>query len=190
MNCNKVRKHLSLLAGGELDGNKALPYREHLKGCLTCFREYQEYLDMRESLRTLREKPDLEPVLAGLSDDVLCRLREEPIGPAAPIHSSPLRRSGLLAAAAAVLLVFFGAIFLMDSFSNQSPGPNGEGVYTGTGDPGGKNSGTGNSEFPRWNKARSESDDEAEKVDRRLDRIPLTPEELPSVQPAFYRRGF
>jgi len=43
MNCEKAKKNISLLAGGELPARKARRLREHLEKCEACQKELEEY---------------------------------------------------------------------------------------------------------------------------------------------------
>lgn len=190
MNCDKVRRNLPLLAGGELDSKTAGPLREHVTTCLGCFREYQEYLEIRENLAELRERPEISPVLAGLPADVMRRLREDPDGPAAAVRFMPLRKIGFLAAAA-VIIVSLGAAFFLDGFSDPSSDPfSGDPDYVGADQEPGKETGNGKGEFPKRPGSLGETGTGTGEGDLDFRMIPLTPEELPSVQPASYRRGF
>ena len=184
MTCTQGLKHIPLFVGGDLDAETGRMLKEHLSGCLGCYREYQESLQAHESLRALREKPDLAPLLHGLAQDVLLDLHEAPVGPAAGIPRPMFAGALRFAAAAAVLAVLIGGAFMLGrSFDEQGvqPGDSVDTVRTmppsdpgrGANPPGyftSENAPFGDNERP--------------------DLIRLSPHELPAVQPADRRKGF
>jgi len=182
MKCTQVLKHIHLLVGGDLPEETARQSRDHLKACLGCYREYQDVLRAHESLRTLRQKPDLSALLVGLSDDVLAELREAPLGPSAPLPRMPFSRILRFSAAAAVLLMIVSASFFLGQTSGLR-------AHRGLDDAGTYRSGYSANENPgspgEAREAFGPSDlREVDPLHR------LEPQQLPRVQPASHRRGF
>ena len=104
--CRTVRDLLPLHVGRDLDPRKAAAVDEHLHRCLSCFREYREYLDLRGTLGVLAEPPLPEGALDGFVEEVMARVALGEAGPEAPLPTNVVRARWLprLAAAAAVLL--------------------------------------------------------------------------------------
>jgi hypothetical protein len=184
MKCTQVLKHIPLLIGGDLDAETERLLREHLAGCLGCYREYQESLQAHDNLRALREKPDLAPILHGLAQDVLLDLHEAPVGPAAGIPRPMFAGAFRFAAAAAVLAILIGGAFMLGRSFDEQPGRSGDPVETVRTMP---RTDAGRSAYPAgvWT---DESIPFGE--NDRPDLIRLNPNELPTIQPADRRKGF
>src|SRR5262249_4342901 len=58
VNCNRILKRLDLYAGGDLAGREAAEVELHLRGCLSC---YREYVAQRDLLETVRGAGGIEP---------------------------------------------------------------------------------------------------------------------------------
>jgi len=105
--CRTVRNMLPLHAGGDLDPRHVAAVDEHLKGCLTCYRELREFVSMRGRLGVLAEAPLPRGILDGFAEEVMARIDIREPGPAAEaprpasVHWYAWPR---LAAAAAVLI--------------------------------------------------------------------------------------
>jgi anti-sigma factor RsiW len=113
MNCKKVMKLLPLYMSDDIDASEVEGVKEHLNTCLGCFREYQDHLRARRSLRHLAFRPDLGPVMEGFSDEVMLKIADRSQGPAAPIPRVTYRLvPRLLAAAALILALVSGGFYL------------------------------------------------------------------------------
>lgn len=109
LSCRAVRDLLPLHAGGDLPAPRGHAVDEHLSGCLACFREYREFLDLRGRLGVLAEEPLPAGALDGFTEEVMARIAIGEAGPAAELPARPGRLLSLprLAAAAALLVGLF-----------------------------------------------------------------------------------
>jgi hypothetical protein len=106
--CVPVRAMLPLFVGGDLEPAPAKAVRDHLRACAPCRREAGSLL---QAVRGLRRAAEADPV-PGVDDAMFARLhdrvmqRVEQMGPA-PRRAAfwtLLRRAGVVAAAAALVL--------------------------------------------------------------------------------------
>jgi len=124
MSCKLVRRHLGAFADGELDPATQIEFERHLEACSVC----QEHLAFERSFREqTRDSIAGAPAPEHLWARALHRLDE--IDEARAAHSAlieirPMRwkQTGLIAAAAAALLIIGGVVGLPD-----------RGDYTGAG---------------------------------------------------------
>jgi len=184
MKCTQVLKHIPLLVGGDLDAGTGQKLMEHLKGCLRCFREYQESRRAVEDLRVLRERPDLLPVLNGLAQDVLVDLNAAPAGPAARFPKPWLTGVLQVAAAAAVIMILAGGAFMLGRSQGTSPGAAVDPTGTVKTLPSFEDE---RNAYPPglWTNERGPYGEDGE-----TEFITLRPQQLPDVRPATHRRGF
>ena len=188
MKCSQVQKHIPLLVGGDLARDIERDLTEHMNTCLGCSREYQEYLAAMSSLQMLREKPDVSGILDGLSGEVMERIREAPIGPAAEIPrrmvAGPFAIVMRMAAAAAIVVMLVAGGFLIGQSTGTAIGPGADGAG------GPRIVGDTNSVVPGHG-IRDENfagDPGSEENDP--NRALLRPQQLPRVQPVSNRQGF
>lgn len=121
MNCKKVLKLLPLYMSDDIDAVDLEGVQEHMNTCLGCFREYQDHLRARRSLKQLAFKPDLSPVMEGFADEVMLKIADKAQGPAAPLPRLTYRLAPrLLAAAALILALVSGGFYL---FNDQAESP-------------------------------------------------------------------
>jgi hypothetical protein len=125
---------LPLHVGGDLDPRHIDAVDDHLKTCLSCFREFREYATMRSRLGVLAEERLPEGALEGFAEEVMARIAVGEPGPAAAAPGAPVIRWPLLprlAAAAALLIVCVagwryttdGALTPLDRPSTTNPLP-------------------------------------------------------------------
>jgi len=105
MNCEQTEELLSLYAGRDLDGKRAILVTEHLQTCAACTRvagEYREYLQLTEQFA-----PPVfsEAVYAGIRQRVLREIRTDAMAPVWSQTIASLFRSRLTWAIAGVLLI-------------------------------------------------------------------------------------
>jgi anti-sigma factor RsiW len=192
MKCTQVRKHLPLLVGGDLDADIERLLESHLKACLGCYREYQDYTAAYGSLKSLSEKPNLAGVLDGLAVDVIGQLREQPGGVAARLPRLPVSGFMKLAAAAAMLAIITCGSFFIGQSMNSATGLPDERVETISSqtDPASDYRPVGakgvNPALSGAEKALPAGNKDELKPEMLLHR----PQQLPDVQPVSNRRGF
>jgi hypothetical protein len=117
---------LPLQVGGDLDPRHTDAVDEHIKQCLSCFREFRELAAMRGRLGVLSEEALPAGILDGFAEEVMARIAVGEPGPAAdaPRPILRLRQVHRLAAAAAVLIVCFaGWRFMQDDGRLLGDGP-------------------------------------------------------------------
>src|SRR5262249_14193780 len=115
VNCNRILKRLDLYAGGDLAGREAAEVELHLRGCLSCYREYVAQRDLLETVRGVggiepRGDAERETLVAG----VMRRIPGLP--PPAP---RLLPRVALVSGWAAALLV--AVLFGMHARGDRAP---------------------------------------------------------------------
>ena len=123
MNCKKVNKLLPLYLSDDIDPSDVEGVKEHLNTCLGCFREYQDHLRARRSLRQLAFRPDLNPVMEGFAEEVMLKINDRSQGPAAPVPRVTYRLAPrLLAAAALILVLVTGGFYIFGGQDEVTPG--------------------------------------------------------------------
>ena len=185
MNCTQVRKFFPLFVGGDLDPETAGLVRNHLKSCPGCRRVLKDHEGPYLALRTLRDRPDVFPLLEGLSADVLARLGEEPAGKAAPVPRPyllffPFTAFSRTAAAAAAVIVLAGAAFFAGLSWQDGGGAAGDTARTALSSPA---AAEGGNVLPAGM-------DAADREGLKPEFIILRPQQLPKVRPVLHRRGF
>jgi len=117
MNCNSVRRQIPLAVGNDLDPGAQRIFDEHLRSCLSCYREYRDYQDVLANLDPIRApEPALAP--AGLAEAILAEVRAGTPGPLAShpvplwMRSAFLRRAALPLAATFLVFAIAGMHFL------------------------------------------------------------------------------
>ena len=125
--CRTVRNMLPLHVGGDLDASHVQGVDDHLRDCLSCFRELRELAAMRGRLGVLAEEPLPPGALDGFAEEVMARIAVGEPGPAAepPRPSRPrLLVLPRLVAAAAVLVAGLAAYYAFEgSTPDGSTGP-------------------------------------------------------------------
>ncbi|MBU0756094.1 MAG: zf-HC2 domain-containing protein [Planctomycetes bacterium] len=110
MSCKRIQKLLPLYVGEDLDASELHEVKDHLKSCLTCYREYQDHLGAKQTLGKLsleesNHRSDLSRIMDGFTDQVLERISKDPHGPSAPVPRLIYTYLPRALAAAAMLLV-------------------------------------------------------------------------------------
>jgi|GEM_PF-2378430 len=188
MKCTQASKYLPLYAGGDLPDASKRQLEEHLAACASCRRGHDEYVEALSDLKRLRRRPDLGPILEGLSDVVLSRYRQNPHAPAAKIYRPPFSGFVRVAAAAALFLVLVGGAFFLGQSSTSSSG--GGRPMDSTVTDVGRFVGSGNLYLDERYREMLEEWERKNGRGENPDYDRLRPQELPSVQPASHRRGF
>jgi hypothetical protein len=125
MICSSVRKQIPLAVGGDLDAEDQRIFDEHLRSCLSCYREYRDYQDVLAKLDPIRA-PEPVAAPAGLAEAILAEVRAGTQGPLAP-HPMPLwARSAflprvVLPLAAALLVFTIAGMHFLDGGKSSRP---------------------------------------------------------------------
>ncbi len=118
MNCSDVRPLLDLLCDGVLEAKDSALVLDHLKTCSECQAEWNDLERLHASFQLARAKPEMP---AGLMDRVSAKLREEDRNEQKRFFQRCVRAMPALAIAAAVVLVGFFVLPLVEKQNNQNP---------------------------------------------------------------------
>lgn len=77
MPCNNLRGQLSLYASGDLEHDKAVIVREHLKNCPSCRYSVQSFEKTRSVLGSYAQQMRRAPEAPGLWSGVMGRLNQK-----------------------------------------------------------------------------------------------------------------
>jgi hypothetical protein len=180
----------------DLDPAELDQVQEHLKSCLTCYREYQTHLKARRFLKELVQKPDLHPVMEGFTDEVMEQVTRGSGGPAAPVPRVIYAYLPRALAAAALILVLVTAGFYVFRGEPEITDPAGVADRTGIENAAPESRPVMNPVpfDPRWVAEDSSTHPDLKKKDPEAedpfsDLEPL-PQQFPAVQPVNMKRNF
>ncbi|MFH0946487.1 MAG: hypothetical protein V2A76_14925 [Planctomycetota bacterium] len=87
MSCRKFRGQTPLAVGHDLPADQQRTFDEHLRGCLSCYREYRDHADALAALNPLRAPASFDAP-DGLVDAIIAGVWAAEPGPLAP-HPTP-----------------------------------------------------------------------------------------------------
>jgi hypothetical protein len=86
MRCNRVRRLIPLGAGRDLEPPVQAGVEQHLRTCLSCYREFRAYRSALADFATLASGGDATAP-QDLADSIMAAVRAGRPGPAAPTHT-------------------------------------------------------------------------------------------------------
>ena len=128
MICRKFRSRIPLAVGHDLPVDQQRQFDEHLRHCLSCYREYRHHADALAALNPARA-PATFDAPEGLAEAILAEIREGEPGPLAPhptpfwARSSRTIRYGVPFAAAVLIFSLAGLYFSMVGGETQGHVP-------------------------------------------------------------------
>ena len=106
MRCEKARKRLALLVGGDATYKEGESAKEHIITCQSCADEAEAYQQSHRTLRLLKDRTVPAGFWDGYNEEILRRISTEPHRTRRPYHINSRQISTLFAAAATLLLGF------------------------------------------------------------------------------------
>ncbi|MFH1549683.1 MAG: hypothetical protein ABIH04_03900 [Planctomycetota bacterium] len=106
MRCEKARKRLALLVGGDATYKEGESAKEHIITCQSCADEAEAYQQSLHTLRLLKDRTVSAGFWDGYNEEILHRIKTEPHRTYRPYHINSKQISTLFAAAATLLLGF------------------------------------------------------------------------------------